>query len=336
MRLVHRGPGLLELQEQRVGAGAALKEHQVHPHADAADPHDLTDDVGQREPVEQGPPVALERLPVPGQQLPGDVGLLVVADRDPDRRVLGDPRPSVCHLGELGERPPADPPLALPLDVDGYLVAVGRLEVPEQALDAGGVVPDVELGHGAVAAHPPLVGVDAGGDRRVGCRPPDPVLPRRHDDARRESLYVPLEGAGQGLVEVAQVEGQVPLRCGPQPEVEHVRVTAQLHRQPAVRLGRQVGGHHRGGAAVVVPRRDRHPLVADGDQLGNPELALRQDRPQRVVPAVLLGPLPESTTAYPLPPGPARRAALVAGRRQVRRRGRRPGSSRRAGLRHRL
>ena len=43
---------------------------------------------------------------------------------------------------------------------------------------------------------------------------------------------VPLERAGQRLVEVAQVERQLPLRRGPQSEVQDVRVAAQLHGQP--------------------------------------------------------------------------------------------------------
>jgi hypothetical protein len=53
VRLIHRRPGLLDLQEQRVGAGAALQQHQVDLHPHAADPHDLADHVDLGEPVEQ-------------------------------------------------------------------------------------------------------------------------------------------------------------------------------------------------------------------------------------------------------------------------------------------
>src|SRR3984885_14768120 len=67
--LVDGGPGLLDLQEQRGGAGAALKQDEVDAHADAADPHDLADDVGEGEPVEEAAPVGLECLPVLGKEL---------------------------------------------------------------------------------------------------------------------------------------------------------------------------------------------------------------------------------------------------------------------------
>ena len=153
MRLVHRRPGLLDLQEQRIGAAAALEQHQVDPHADAADPDHLADHVDLGEPVEQAPPVLLQGQPVLGEQLVDEVGLLVVADRDPDRRFLGDPRSPVRHRGELGERAAAGAALALLLDVDRDPPAVGRLEVVDQAVDVHAVVPDVQLGHRRVAAH---------------------------------------------------------------------------------------------------------------------------------------------------------------------------------------
>ena len=102
--------------------------------------------------------------------------------------------------------------------------AVGGLEIAEQAVDVRAVVPDVQLRHSRVPAHLPAVGLDARGHR--GSRPGrlDPVLPRGDHQAGREPLHIPLERAGQGLVEVAQVEGQVALGRGPQAEVQHVGV----------------------------------------------------------------------------------------------------------------
>ena len=116
--LVDRGPGLFDLQEQRVGPGAALHEHQVDLHPHAADPNDLAHDVGLGEPVEQGPPVLLEGQPVLGQEVVDQVVLLLVADGDPDRRLLGYPRPSVAMVVSLANAPRLVRRSLLLLDVD--------------------------------------------------------------------------------------------------------------------------------------------------------------------------------------------------------------------------
>ena len=212
---------------------------------------------------------------------------------------LGYPGPPVHHRGELGERAAAGAALPLLLDVDGDPPPVGRLEVADQAVDVHAVVPGVELGHRPVQADAPAIGLHARGHRRIGHLRPDPVLPRRHHQAGGKALDVPFERPGQRFVEVAQVEREVPLRRGPQAEVKDVRVTAQLDDQPAVGLRRQVAGHDRRGAPVVVPRGERHPVVPDGNELGNPDLVLGQDRAERVVPAIAFLPVPE-----PAPPGP--------------------------------
>jgi hypothetical protein len=45
--LIYRRTGLLDLQEQRVAAAAALEEGQIDAHADAAHPHHLADHVNR-------------------------------------------------------------------------------------------------------------------------------------------------------------------------------------------------------------------------------------------------------------------------------------------------
>ena len=67
-------------------------------------------------------------------------------------------------------------------------------------------------------------------------------------EAGRQALEVPLEGPGQRLVEVVDVEDQVPLRRGEAPEVGQVRVSAQLDIEPGAVHVSQIGGHHRGRA----------------------------------------------------------------------------------------
>ena len=86
MGLVDGRPGLLALQEEWVDAAATLQQHEVDAHADAPDSDHLADHVGLGEPVEQVAAVVLERAPVAGQQLVDEGGLLVVVDRDADRR----------------------------------------------------------------------------------------------------------------------------------------------------------------------------------------------------------------------------------------------------------
>src|ERR1700722_3737106 len=88
---VHCRPSLLDLQEQWVGATAALKERQVHPHTDAAYPHDLADGIDLGEPVEQNPAVLLKGQPVLGQEVIDQVGLLLITDRDAEWRIGGYP-----------------------------------------------------------------------------------------------------------------------------------------------------------------------------------------------------------------------------------------------------
>jgi hypothetical protein len=153
------------------------------------------------------------------------------------------------------------------------------------------VVPDVELGHPPVAPHAPAVSLETSGYGGGLARGLEPVLPRRHDQARSEALEVPFEGPGQGLVEIAKVERQVSLRRGPQAEVQHMGTTAELHDQPAIGLRGEIGGHDGRGTPVVIPRRSCHAVVAQWNELREPQLVLGQDCLQRVVPALRFRPV---------------------------------------------
>ena len=293
-RLVDGRPGLLALQEERVGTRTTREEHQVHDHADTAHPHDLADHVHGGEAVEQGAAILLEREPVPGQQVVHDVLLLAVVDGDAERGLGGDARPSACHRGQLGERPAAGPPLLAPLDPHLHLAPVGRLEGVDEVLCLHAVVPDVDLGHGGVAAHPSPVGVDGRRDRSVRLGGLDRVLPGRHHQAGRQARHVPLERAGKCLVEVTQVEVELALGRRPQPVVQDVGIAAELDLDPAVRPRRQVRRHDRGGAPVVVPRGQRHALVPERDQVGEADGVLGRDGLEGVVPPRPLVPVADA------------------------------------------
>ena len=73
---------------------------------------------------------------------------------------------------------------------------------------------------------------------RLALRLAGAVLPARDPDARHQPAQVPLPAAGVRLVEVVQVDDQIPLRRGVEAEVPKVRVTAD-HRGDAG--GRQPG-----------------------------------------------------------------------------------------------
>ncbi len=109
VRLVDRGSGLLELQEEWVGPGASREEHEVDDHADAAHPHHLADHVHRGEAVEERAAVLLEGEPVSTEQVVDDVLLLLVVDGDAQRGLCGDAGPATRHRGQLGEGAAAGP-----------------------------------------------------------------------------------------------------------------------------------------------------------------------------------------------------------------------------------
>ena len=80
---------------------------------------------------------------------------------------------------------------------------------------------------------------------------------------------------------------------------------------------RQVRRHDRGGAPIEVPRRHRHALVSQRHDFGQPDVVLRHERGDRVVPPGLLVPVADAEPAAraPAPGGPIScRSAPVANR----------------------
>ena len=89
-------------------------------------------------------------------------------------------------------------------------------------------------------------------------------------------------GAGQGLVEVVEVEDEFALRRGEQPEVAEVGVPAQLDAQAGARGAREVLRHQERAAPVERERRDEHAAVADRHELRNPAARLALEHLDRV------------------------------------------------------
>ena len=130
--------------------------------------------------------------------------------------------------------------------------------------------------------HSLAVLLDAGRDDRA------PVVRRESEvapdylEARGEALDVPLPGTGQRLVEVIDVEHQLPFRRTEQSEVRQVGVAAQLHRHARSRGRREVGRHDQRAAAIERAGRHEHSSIPDRDQLRQPTRGLLLQQGDRV------------------------------------------------------
>ena len=288
----NRRLGLLGLQEQRLDPVQGVHQQDPGAGADAADPDHLAGHLDQRELSEQVPPVGLQGAPVLAQHgaelLVDRIGRHIgedVFDGHDHRRVADDPPPPVHHGGELAQRLGAVPGVGLGQQALGSLepfrLDLG-LELADGLLDVQVGIPDVQerlLGEGAHRRAVPL-----------GCRQDDlaagfggePVVPSRHGQAGGQPLDVPLERAGQGLVEIVDVEDQPPLRRGERPEIGQVRIPAQLHPKPRRGSCGQIRRHRQRGPPVEGERGYQHPPVPDRHQLRHPALCLLQQQPDRI------------------------------------------------------
>ena len=229
--------------------------------------------------MEQVPAVRLQRALILGDQAlqlgfeGRPVGLRghQLVDRDQERRIGDDARAAVGHPGQLGQFLHAVPGPRL----GQALVQVFALPGPElgvelrpQLGDVRARVPDVQVGHAGELTHGlPVAG---GGDHHdlAALLGRKLVVATGDFQAGRQPLDIPFPRAGQGLVEVVDVEHQATFGRAEQAEVGQVRVAAGLHGQPGHRRGGQVAGHRQGRAAVVGKRGDHHPPPPDRDQFG--------------------------------------------------------------------
>ena len=175
------------------------------------------------------------------------------------------------------------------------------------------VVPRAQAPHPGGLAHPVPVLSDPGHHDRAPVGRGKATVTSHDLETGREALDVPFPRAGQGLVEIVDVENHPALGRAEQAEVRQVRVTAQLHGHPRCRGSRQVGCHDQRGAPVERERRHQHPPVTDGHQLRHPARRLLLQQRYRVR-AVWCG-LP-SSVARPgrlLASGPAPGQTLIHG-----------------------
>ena len=213
-------------------------------------------------------------------------------------------------LGELGERLHAVlgtglgdvRPSLRPLLLGGH-----GLQLLEQRLNLDVGVPDIQVAHRGGLLHPRPVLLGHRQHDRAPLRGSEPTVPASDLKTRRQPLHIPLPRAGQGLIEVVDVEHHLPLGRGEHPEVRQVRVTADLDRQTGAGRGGQVGGHDQRGSPVERERRHQHPAVTDRNQLRDPARRLLLEQHNRVgsvhgrLPAAMAG--PRNLVTRRLPPG---------------------------------
>ena len=226
-------------------AVARLEEEDPAPRADAPDADDLVGEIDDRIGVEDVLAVA------------GEAGTTVVEERhdalelvsevlgfgtDDERRVGGDDPAAVDDLGEL--RRGSDAVLAVRLRhrLANQLLetlALGTTRDLRQVVDLDTRVPDVErIGHRR-EREGCAIDLDRRRRDRTGLLRVQAVVPSRDHQACREPLHVPLEGAGQRLVEVVHVDDEPTVGCGEGTEVGDVRVAAELDLEVGTRGSRR-------------------------------------------------------------------------------------------------
>ena len=234
---------------------------------------------------EQGDPVRLERGQVPLVdrcellQCRGGIGL----GEGHEQRGIGSEAPApVDHLGQLGHSRIAGAVhrlVALPRDL---LAQGGALQGRGEGAQVEFDEPRLQRRHLAQSRHRLAVAPGSLLRRTSGRLVTVPGILGRDRRTRRQPSDIPVEGAGERLVEVVDVEDERALRRGEHPEVGGMRITAQLHGQPTRGQEAEVRGHDRRGTPEEGELVARHALVAQRDERGFTVGVLSMQDGQRV------------------------------------------------------
>ena len=192
--LEHGRLSLLQPEEERVAV--ALADHQDHhrPRTDAADADDLQGEVGEHIAVEKPPALVGHRcLDLRDGRLDDTIEVRHVDVLD-QRSVL-DPVCAATFSANRASEPRLVRARASTIFSEPPARAVGDSHDRFQRGDIDARVPDVEVPHSRVPAHLRPVRLDGARCAR-GVLAGEPGRAGRDDDARREPLHVPLEGAG--------------------------------------------------------------------------------------------------------------------------------------------
>ena len=252
--------------------------------ADASDADHLSGEVHEPEVLEQVLPVSLQGSTVGADQVVDrlqELGRVVrrkqLLDGDDQRRLADDPQLAVDDVRQLGERLQAVLGLGLrnhPLRRLEVLLVEHGLQTRETLLDPRVRVPDLEVAHRGELPHRGSIRAHRVADDLGALLVREPVVATRDGQARGETLHVPFPRSMSRLVEIVDVEQELPLGGAEQTEVRDVGVTARLNDEARSRRRGQVRGHQVGGAAVERERRSEHPSVPDRNELLHATLRL--------------------------------------------------------------
>ena len=215
-------------------------------------------------------------------------------NRHDQRWIRHEPQLAVHDVGSLreGAQVVAGPCLG---EVIHRLFRLGLAQafLPHRVVDPGQdrvtvdvVVPDVESPHLRGAAHDRAIGRDRRDDDVASVRTAEAELAPADLEAGGKPLHVPLPGPGKRLVEVVDVEQQLPLGRREDPEVREVGVAAELNGDARARGRREIGRHDQRRAAEEGERRREHPAMTHRDELLDPIRALLLEQRNRVGPIV--------------------------------------------------
>ena len=268
MRLEHRLPRFLHLQEQRIERTPPFEQDDGAARADAAHADDLLRDVAEVVLVDEEAAVVGQRLAV----LPVELVDLrfehrVRVEVDDERRSLDDATAAVDVTRELREGLLRRVGTA-PRREDAQRVRVhGIRRVEDREIHVRVRVVDLERRQRHEPPHldrVPQCGRARG--TRIDIASPD--RPGGHRAARGQPLHVPLPRRGQGFVEVVDVEGEAAVGCRVRAEVQEMRVAARLHVDAGLRGPREIPRHHHRRAPEEREVGLEHPRVAHGHEIG--------------------------------------------------------------------
>jgi hypothetical protein len=275
-RLEHGPLRLLLLEEQRIARVTAEEKHHPTAGPDTPDSYDLPGQV-----CIAVTPQELASVPGEAREVGGDdmasralqlLGVLVahqLVDSHDQRRIGAYARVPVLSDGELRERASVifAPGLGHGL-VDLADLPVGAVSAQHlgQVLRTRPGVPDGQVAlAGELAYRLSILGHCTLNDRlRVFGR--EITLAPGDGNAGRQPLHIPFPRPRKRLVEVVEVEQQLPLRRRESAEVGEMRIAAELNLDPRDRSGRQIGRHDGGGTPKEAEGRGRHAPVADRNQ----------------------------------------------------------------------
>ena len=279
----------LDLKEQRVPfASHEEQDEAVGP--DAADSHHLDGGVPQLVPIQQRLVRGRQRRPVHVQRVPHRLmdlpGRHVLRMEDGRQLILDDGQLALV-LDELREDVLGDALGALLLHALQPALAQGRvLDARHQLVAPQALVPQLQRLHLAELGHRLAVGADTGPCDILRDGVLQPVVTRRHHEARGEPFDVPLPRRRQRLVQVVDREQHLALGRREPAEVRQVRVSTALDADAAHGCRREITRHRERRAAIERERRAHHAPVTQRQQVGETPLLRGQDRLDGIAPVL--------------------------------------------------